>query len=42
MNCPAVIKLRSSGDGTKLVVTEISEEHNHEVNKVYQIINIFL
>ncbi|CAB3983003.1 zinc finger SWIM domain-containing 3-like [Paramuricea clavata] len=33
MNCPALIKLRPSADGTKLVVTEMSEEHNHEVNK---------
>ncbi len=34
MNCPAFDKLRSSGDGTKLVATEISEEHNHQMNKV--------
>lgn len=34
MSCPALVKLRSPGDGPKLVITEISEEHNHEVNRV--------
>lgn len=32
--CPFIIKIRTSGDGQKLCVKEISGEHNHELSKV--------
>ena len=33
--CSAGIKLKMSSDGQSLVVTEVLEEHNHIVDKVY-------
>lgn len=32
-NCPAHIMLRASKDGTKLEVTSINNEHNHEISE---------
>ena len=32
--CPAGINLSLSDDGQSLVVTNICEDHNHDVNKV--------
>lgn len=32
--CSAGIKVKLSEDGQKLVIAEISEDHNHEVDKV--------
>ena len=32
--CPFIIKIRTSGDGQKLCVKEVSGEHNHELSKV--------
>ncbi len=32
--CSAGIKLRLSEDGQSLVVTDVSEDHNHEVDEV--------
>lgn len=33
-NCPAHIMLRASKDGTKLEVTSVNNEHNHEISEV--------
>ena len=32
--CEAGIKLKLSADGQSIVVTDISEDHNHDVKKV--------
>lgn len=33
-NCPAHIMVRASKDGTKLEVTSVNNEHNHEISEV--------
>lgn len=35
-NCPAHIMLRASKDGTKLEVTSVNNEHNHEISEVHR------
>lgn len=34
-NCPAHIMVRASKDGTKLEVTSVNNEHNHEISEVH-------
>lgn len=34
-DCPAHVMLRASKDGTKLEVTSVNNEHNHEISEVY-------
>lgn len=40
-NCPAHIMLRASKDGTKLEVTSVNNEHNHEISEVTDLSNLF-
>ena len=40
MNCPFGIWLTANEDGSKLVVTKVEAEHNHEVRKVSMVITM--
>ena len=34
MECPFMMKVRTTTDSQKLIITEFKEEHNHEVSQV--------
>ena len=40
MNCPFRMKLRTTSDGQKLIVTDFNEDHNHDTNEVRSVLII--